>query len=35
MSLYHGDFDKIGQLLAEKTDNFKDFSIVTNIPWGH
>ena len=35
MSLYHGDFNTIGAKLAPLTDNFKDFSIVTNVPYGH
>lgn len=33
-SLYHGDFEKIGDLLQEKTDGFKDFTLLTNIPYG-
>ena len=34
MSLYHGSFDKIGAMLAPLTNNFADFSIITNVPYG-
>ena len=34
MSLYHGDFEKIGHQLAERTNGFKDFTILTNVPYG-
>ena len=35
MSLYHGDFEKIGQELAAKTNGFKDFTLLMNVPYGH
>jgi hypothetical protein len=35
MSLYHGDFEKIGKQLAPLTDNFKDFTMLSNIPYGY
>ena len=35
MSLYHGDFATVGSKLAPLTDNFKDFTILTNPPYGH
>lgn len=34
MSVYQGDFQTIGTKLADLTDGFKDFSIVTNVPYG-
>lgn len=35
LSLYQGDFQSIGTQLYQLTDNFKDFTIVTNPPYGH
>ena len=35
MSLYHGDFEQIGHQLAEKTNGFKDFTLLMNVPYGH
>jgi hypothetical protein len=34
LSAYQGDFQDIGYRLAEATDEFKDFSILTNVPYG-
>ena len=34
LSLYHGDAIKVGDQLADLTDGFKDFSLITNIPYG-
>ena len=34
MSLYHGDFEKIGHELAVKTNGFEDFTLVMNVPYG-
>ena len=34
MSVYHGDFQDVGHKLAHVTDQFKDFSIITNVPYG-
>ena len=34
LSLYNGSFNQIGLSLCEMTDNFKDFSIISNIPYG-
>jgi len=34
LSLYHGDFETIGVKLADKTNGFEDFSIITNVPYG-
>ena len=34
LSLYHGSFENIGPKLAQITNNFQDFSIITNIPYG-
>ena len=34
LSLYHGSFDSIGQQLAPITNNFEDFSIISNVPYG-
>lgn len=34
VSVYHGDFQDIGYKLAEATDSFKDFTILTNVPYG-
>lgn len=34
LSTYQGDFQDIGYRLAEATDNFLDFSILTNVPYG-
>ena len=35
MSLYHGDFEQIGHQLAERTNGFKDFTLLMNVPYGH
>ena len=35
MSLYHGDFERIGGELSAKTDGFKDFTLLTNVPYGY
>ena len=35
MSLYHGDFNTVGKKLGPATNNFEDFTILTNIPYGH
>lgn len=34
LSLYHGDFQLIGHRLAPLTNNFEDFTILTNVPYG-
>lgn len=34
MSLYHGSYEKVGAHLTQVTDNLKDFSIITNVPYG-
>ena len=34
MSLYHGDFEKIGHELAVKTNGFEDFTLLMNVPYG-
>jgi hypothetical protein len=34
MSLYHGDFEKVGNELLDRTDGLKDFTLLTNIPYG-
>jgi len=34
LSLYHGSFDDIGTRLAPLTNNFEDFNIITNVPYG-
>ena len=34
MSLYQGDFEPIGTRLADLTDQFKYFTILTNVPYG-
>jgi hypothetical protein len=35
LSLYHGDFNVIGQRLRVQTNNFEDFTLLMNIPYGH
>jgi hypothetical protein len=35
LSLYHGDFEKVGKQLAPITSNFKDFTLLSNIPYGY
>ena len=35
MSLYHGDFEQIGHQLAERTDGFRDFTLLMNVPYGY
>ena len=34
LSLYHGSFDSIGPQLAQITNHFEDFSIISNVPYG-
>ena len=34
LSVYHGDFQLIGHRLADLTNGFEDFSILTNVPYG-
>lgn len=34
LSLYHGDFEAIGQRLSGLTNNFEDFTLLMNIPYG-
>ncbi|CDW76469.1 UNKNOWN [Stylonychia lemnae] len=34
LSLYQGDFQSIGSQLASLTENFQDFTILTNVPYG-
>ena len=34
LSIYHGDFEQIGVKLADKTNGFENFSIITNLPYG-
>ena len=34
MSLYHGDFEKVGNQLIERTEGLKDFTLLANIPYG-
>ena len=35
LSLYHGDFNKVGQRLQVLTDNFKHFTLLMNVPYGY
>lgn len=35
LSLYHGDFNKVGQRLQVLTENFKDFTLLMNVPYGY
>jgi hypothetical protein len=35
LSLYHGDFTKIGQRLKVLTNNFEDFTLLMNVPYGY
>ena len=35
LSLYHGPFDRVGRQLAPLTNDFKDFTLLANIPYGH
>jgi len=34
LSLYQGAFTDIGPIMAELTNGFEDFSIMSNIPYG-
>jgi Fe-S cluster assembly scaffold protein SufB len=34
VSLYHGDFEKVGNQLIERTEGLKDFTLLANIPYG-
>ena len=34
LSLYHGDFNNIGLRLANLTNNFEDFTMIMNVPYG-
>lgn len=34
VSLYHGDFEKVGEELLGRTDGFRDFTLLGNIPYG-
>ena len=34
ISLYHGDFEKIGEELLKRTDGLRDFTLLGNIPYG-
>jgi len=34
LSVYQGDFQEIGYKLAETSNNFEDFQILTNVPYG-
>ena len=35
LSLYHGDFSIIGTRLKLLTNNFEDFTLLMNVPYGH
>lgn len=34
VSLYHGDFERIGEELLDRTDGLRDFTLLANIPYG-
>ena len=35
LSLYHGDFNLIGQRLKVLTNDFEDFTLLMNVPYGY
>jgi hypothetical protein len=35
LSLYHGDFNVIGQRLKEVTNDFENFTLLMNVPYGY
>ena len=35
LSLYHGDFNKVGQRLQVLTENFRQFTLLMNVPYGY